>query len=500
MAEHEVELVATEGIFVGLSKQNLLFHQCVCELCDNAIAATREGAKALIDIVFSPIPDSEDVDLFVCDNGCGMGLNDLMEALQLGGEPTSSSRLNEHGFGLKNSLATLSGGNGWWKLWSRKNVGSIVSVEGPFRSRMLIIDDDTEGFPDHSFIPSDCSTIIHVKVKLTFVRTVQGRGAPTTDLSNLRNWLIEHLGVSYRGYLSLNQLTQEPSARITVLINTNRLVVPPIEVPLGNTNVEYLEDVELAGECYRLQYRYGTLDEVKRDTLIHSQKAKYYYQNNIATQGIDIRLGDRVIATRQFETIWKTEDGRSQLARHNNYNDFAGELLIPELPRGVLTTINNKTDFNLDDANWIKIFERLNEIRPPKQIREKTEAAIKEKWISMLKATNPQDEITDEYSVWPTGTRIDVFRKRAAPDNSIIIYELKVGSGTPQQLYQLKMYWDGLLISGEQPKEAVLLVEEYSTALVSMANQMNTLPTPQVKGMPSSNYNFRLEKHADVQL
>lgn len=499
MAQHEVNLIATEGIFIGLSKQNLLFHQCINELCDNALAATNKDSKAIIDIIFSTSPDPEYVNLYVCDNGCGMDLDDLKQALQLGGTPTSDSRLNEHGFGLKNSLATLSGGNGWWKIWSKKSGGKVVSVDGPFKSTMQINDDDIDGFPDDTFIPADCSTLIQARVKISFVRTVQGRGAPTSDLSNLRSWLIEHLGVSYRGFLLLNPQTQETSARITVSIGTDRLAVPPIEVPLGNASVKYY-DVELAGVCYKLEYRYGTLDEVKRDTLIHNNKAKYYYQNNIATQGIDIRLGNRVIATRQFETIWKTEDGKSQLTRHNNYNDFVGELQIPDLPRGVLTTVNNKTDFNLDDAEWIKIFELLNETRPPKQVREKTESAIKEKWISMLKATNPSDEISDEYSVWPTATRIDVFRRKADPDGSIIIYELKVGTGTPQQLYQLKMYWDGLLISNKQPKEAVLLVEDYNTALEAMANQMNTLPAPLIDGKESLPYNFKLVKHMDVRL
>ena len=34
MAEYEVRLEATEGVFRGLSKQNLLFHQCIQESAD----------------------------------------------------------------------------------------------------------------------------------------------------------------------------------------------------------------------------------------------------------------------------------------------------------------------------------------------------------------------------------------------------------------------------------------------------------------------------------
>lgn len=233
-----------------------------------------------------------------------------------------------------------------------------------------------------------------------------------------------------------------------------------------------------------------------RDKLLYGkEKAKYYYQKNIPTQGIDIRLGKRVIATRQFETIWKTTDGRSQSDRHNNYSDFVGEVQIPELPRGILTTVNNKTDLNLDDPNWNVIFEELNKIRPPQKMREHSEASLKRSWMDMLKATDPNDTVTDEYPVWPTGARIDVFRQSSI-DSSITIYELKAGRGDSIHLYQLKMYWDGSLLNGKQPKGAILLVEDLSPALEEMANEMNKLTPPGLNKIPSLPYNFRIEKHS----
>ena len=164
-----------------------------------------------------------------------------------------------------------------------------------------------------------------------------------------------------------------------------------------------------------------------------------------------------------------------------------GEVLIPELPRGVLTTVNNKTDFNLDDPDWTKILDRMNSIRPPKQIREKSESELRKKWMAMLRSTNPEDEVTAEMAVWPTGTCIDVYRK--TQQGKIIIYELKVGSGTPQHLYQLKMYWDGLVIDKHQkPSEGVLMVEEFNSNLEAMANLMNQM-TPESESNP---YNFKI--------
>ncbi|MEE9248819.1 MAG: ATP-binding protein [Dehalococcoidia bacterium] len=495
MAEHKVSLVANEGIFRGLSKQNMLFHQCVAELVDNAIAAQRPGTKFHVDIVLAPIQgDNEHLNLYVADNCKGMDIPLLKKALQLGESATTDNRLNEHGFGLKNALATLSGGNGPWSLWSRvPGTPIIASTNGPFRPEMTIRDDIP--FPAEEFLPQDISTLVKVTTRVSFFRTVQGRGAPTSDLINLRLWLIEHLGVMYRGYLEQDPKSYDNSGVIVVSMMGDRLQVPPVSVPLGNKHTTYI-DLEIGGKVINTQYNHGTLDEVARDKLVRGGKAKYYYQKNIPTQGIDIRLGKRTIATRQFESIWKTADGKTQLSRHNNYNDFLGELLIPELPRGILSTVNNKTDFNLDDPDWGKLFEILNQdpYRPIENIRERSESALREKWTKMLKAVNPDDHVTDEYSVWPTGTKIDVYRKTS--DGTVLIYELKVGSASPLNLYQLKMYWDGLVLAGEQPKEAVLLVEDFSNAIEEMANLMNTLPTPK-KTKP---YNFILEKHKDKGL
>lgn len=368
----------------------------------------------------------------------------------------------------------------------------MTTVIGPFRPEMII--NDNVDFPNDDFLPEDMSTLIKVTVKLSFFQSVQGRGAPTIDLASLRMWLIEHLGVLYRGYLEQDSQTFESRGTIIVSIGNDHVQVPPVQVPLGNRKIEYFE-VELGGKVEKLEYHFGTLDEVKRETLVRGSRARYYYQKNQPTQGIDIRLGKRTIAARQFETIWKTLDGKSQLSRHNNYNEFLGELYIPQLSRGVLTTTNNKSDFNLEDRDWIKIFDYLNEhFRPIEQIRDKSESSLRQKWIEMLKAVNPDETVTDDHSVWPTATRIDVYRKTA--DGKIIIYELKVGSASPIHLYQLKMYWDGLVIVGEQPKEAILLVEDYSLAIEEMANRMNTLPTPN----HTKPYNFKIEKHSDKGL
>src|SRR5699024_4101302 len=106
----------------------------------------------------------------------------------------------------------------------------------------------------------------------------------------------EHLGVAYRGFLSLDSKTLETSAKIVVTVGDSAVLVPPIHVPMMMTHTEHFQ-VELGGQIVTLTYVYGLLDRSMRDHLVQGGKARYYYQGSQPTQGIDIRLAKRVIAT-----------------------------------------------------------------------------------------------------------------------------------------------------------------------------------------------------------
>lgn len=93
MVEHKVSLVANEGIFEGLAKQNIQFHQCIGELVDNSIAAKRDSQKFRVDIIFIKI-GSDFADVYVADNCKGMTLDVMKKSLQLGVPATTTNRLN----------------------------------------------------------------------------------------------------------------------------------------------------------------------------------------------------------------------------------------------------------------------------------------------------------------------------------------------------------------------------------------------------------------------
>lgn len=145
------------------------------------------------------------------------------------------------------------------------------------------------------------------------------------------------------------------------------------------------------------------------------------------------------------------------------------------------------------------VFETLAEFPPLKNSVTLGEDALKKKWMKILKAANPEDEVTSEISVWPTGTRIDVVDK--GTNGKYDIYELKTRKAEPQDLYQLKMYWDGLVLEGVQPTRGVLLTPKYSDSIQDMLESMNKLPTPHMPGgSPSQPYHFLIATHQEKAL
>jgi hypothetical protein len=502
----EVNLTVNNGVFQGLAKQNLLFHQCLIELVDNSIAASIEGTEFLIDVqMIQSEDDSEIINLYIGDNGKGMSSEVLKNALQLGQSATTTSRLNEHGFGLKNALATLTSGTRDFDIWTKhKDSSEVHHVSGPFQHTMTITSDKDIDLPSIPHLTNKYSTIIKVSVNRSFIQTVQGRGARSDNLTPLRLWLIEHLGVTNRGYLEVNQETGIPYGNIFVSIGADKKRVPSLSVPLANAFIKRF-NIELSGKEYELVYKYGTLDKVEAQRMLYHDKVKFYYQGNQVSQGIDIRLGKRTIATRQFENIWRKQTKNLELldepiSRHNRFNDFVGELTIPELPRGVLTTINNKTDFNLDDPDWIKIFNKLNEFRPIEDVKEYTVNELIAKLVDRIKALNPLDTISTNTTVWYTGARIDIYQIKSSGEKNI--YQIKSGIGSPMDLYQLKMYWDGLLISGIQPDLGTLVVEKFDANLERMAEDINTQYTPMAprNSLEVKPYNFKVRTHNELGL
>ena len=198
---------------MGLARQDLKFHQSICELVDNAIAAALPGEKAQVQIILAEHPTvPQCLRVFVADWGFGMDLDGLRNCLQLGSRPLSDHRLHEHGFGIINALASLSGGSEPWVLATHASPDSPdYVVRGPFDTLMSAAEapDLEQIFGQTDFARPSPSTVIMAETSLTDARTAT-KGTRMLNVAVLRRWLLEHLGITYRGFLEPNVSTREP--------------------------------------------------------------------------------------------------------------------------------------------------------------------------------------------------------------------------------------------------------------------------------------------------
>ena len=85
--------------------------------------------------------------------------------------------------------------------------------------------------------------------------------------------------------------------------------------------------------------------------------------------------------------------------------------------------------------------------------------------------------------------RMDLYVKEL---NQITIYEGKKEETTSKDVYQLRMYWDGLVYDGIRPHKGVLLAANHPESVKSLLNIVNSM-----KDADGNNYNFITETWND---
>ena len=70
--EYNISINITPKAFEGLARQGMLCHQGICELCDDALAATLPNEKARVCVALAPDADKNHLNIAVADWGCGM--------------------------------------------------------------------------------------------------------------------------------------------------------------------------------------------------------------------------------------------------------------------------------------------------------------------------------------------------------------------------------------------------------------------------------------------
>ena len=128
----------SEVLWESWGKNHFNFTTLICEFIDNSVSnfiANKNLPKKEIDIVLKLNDEKTLVEVTIEDSGAG--IVNFSNAFSPGNKNRKTdSFLNEHGFGLKNALATANPENNIWEVYSRTkkdfDSGHVCLVTAPW--------------------------------------------------------------------------------------------------------------------------------------------------------------------------------------------------------------------------------------------------------------------------------------------------------------------------------------------------------------------------------
>lgn len=221
------------------------------------------------------------------------------------------------------------------------------------------------------------------------------------------------------------------------------------------------------GKHHNVGYTKGKLDcsQVRDSTRPKPYPLKIYYQKSAKSQGIDIRVRDRVIMTGQMEYVW------DDFGRHQIYNDIVGELVINDPD---FSTVNNKTELDPNNPLWHKLLDMLQteEYRPEGKSYNRNEDQIVDELKKKLESLLPNSTVYDHRSSW-SSVVVDIIHSLDTGLKEEHIYEVKDEEADPKAVYQLVMYWDAQTERGFRPKIGRLVAPSISSHATDWINYFN---------------------------
>ena len=454
--------------------------QILCEFIDNSISNYKKNNSfnRTIDIAINELPEHK-VQFVIED--CGSGILHPCEAFTLGNKKYPDSPLNEHGFGLKHALASANPSNDSWHVYTRteediKN-NQYREISAPYRIGKLKAEIKT-GWPGNY---SNKGTIISFTCDWNMFKSiVRGVYGNYVKFETIVPFFAEELGFIYSGLIKKDSITIRISPR-SLDGEMEPIFVTPVE-PLWERDIQpgigsFKDD--LGGGRVTIEYHFGFVSK--------NNSLKKYYQCSMSTSGVEIRLNGRVLAYNLFKEIWSLE-------KHNSYNPLLIIInIISDKPEALPQTRTSKNGIREGDDKIEKVYSYIRSVmdKPPKVIEHSTDE--KELFKELCDAKNyhvaDPKRITTEMNTFNAlneKVRIDLYDKEPSITR---IYEGKLDKTTPQDAYQLMMYWDGCVYDKIHIDEAILIAANHPDSVKKIVEEINNRTDA-----TGRNYNMKLKK------
>ena len=485
---------SAEELWSGIGGHFDSLGQIINEFIDNSVS-NFEGNNCLYRQIFlhiKEVSDGGDVSIKIEDSGTG--IKDLDKAFTLGSRDAAESPLNEHGFGLKHALASANPDNNSWCISTRtksdKDSNVYKRIKAPYKIKdykyEICSDQWPSTFMTGTIIEFTCSRSMYA----TIARGIQGGMRALKPIANV---LHEDIGFTYSGLIKANKVS------ITMIItdangNTENYQVGAVEPSYNDWYEpgEGQEIVNLGNGDVSVQFQFGKINNKNDRREFDNTTTRKYYRQNMSSSGVEIRLNGRCICSNLFKEIWGVE-------KHNSYNSLLVRVDLASQNRDALPkTRTSKNGLREGDSRLEKLFEWIRSYmsKPIKDMSLAThEIDMFEKLRDIRRANLPDPKVVEtEKTVFNTGNpadkvRIDLYEKF---NNIVTIYEGKKDKTTSKDVYQLRMYWDGLVFDGVRPNKGILIANEHPESVLNLIEVVNSMCDA-----GGQNYCFETKKWSD---
>lgn len=313
-------------IMEGLRDTGYNFNTAVADIIDNSIAAEARH----VDILMQMDPSGA-VFIYIADDGCGMDMDGLMNAMKYGSaERRNKASLGKFGLGLKTastafcrSLSVISRGSDdvtrkvQWDL-------DYIAKTGQWKLRQPEISDDEQDFLDNTAGEGTGTLVVWEKID-RLLTDYKSASAAKRALSKIEASLRFHISMVYQRYLDVND---SRASNIEIALNGKRVDTwDPF--CLSETNTEKLYEEELILELPE--------SEVEPELLIRAYLIPR--RDEFSTK----KAADKAKVSNDMQGFYIYRENRLI-----HYGDWMG--MFQNEPHGTLLRVELSFDYLLDDV------------------------------------------------------------------------------------------------------------------------------------------------------
>lgn len=473
--------------------------QIINEFIDNSVSnfvGNNTETRSII-ITLKEITLNGNVRVSIEDSGTG--IKNISEAFTLGGISAGETPLNEHGFGLKHALASANPANDSWVIYTRTKENfesnTFVKISAPYEiedfSGTLVTNESWPGkiHGSGTLIEFDCTREMY----LTITRGIKGG---VTLFKTVADILCEDIGFIYAGIIT----KADASITLCIIDSSNNRIVRAVGAVEPDWD-DYLrpgsgtQTVDLGGGKVDIEYKFGKINQKASREEFNNKTTRKYYQRNMSSSGVELRINGRVICYNLFKEIWGIE-------KHNSYNYLLITLDLKSKDKKALPqTRTSKNGLREGDSKLEALYSwiRSNMNQPAKDVSLSDHETDLFEVLQQNKIQynpDPNKIIETEIHVFTsTGdkrdkVRIDLYEKTSY---GITIYEGKKENTSSKDVYQLRMYWDGLVYDGIKPDKGILVASEHPNSVINLLQIVNTMCDTN-----GNNYNFEAKTWQDL--